>query len=84
MTAYDKAHYLPGKRGLLEACVAGARARRLAGMGSGARLNFTVGQMERVFPAIRDHYEGGESVCWDEDEWARGAYAWFKLDKWNH
>jgi len=78
MTAYDKAHYLPGKRGLLEAYVAGARARRLADMGSGARLNFTVGQMERVFPAIRDHYEGGESVCWDEDEWARGAYAWFK------
>jgi monoamine oxidase len=78
MTAYDKAHYLPGKRGLLEAYVAGERARSLAAMTPGARLNFTVGQMERILPAIREHYEGGASVCWDEDEWARGAYAWFK------
>ena len=78
MTAYDKAHYLPGKRGLLEAYVAGARARRLAAMAPNERLKFTVGQMERILPAIREHYEGGASVCWDEDEWARGAYAWFK------
>jgi monoamine oxidase len=78
MTAYDKAHYLPGNRGLLEAYVAGERARRLASMTSGARLNFTVEQMEMILPDIREHYEGGASVCWDEDEWARGAYAWFK------
>lgn len=78
MTAYDKAHYLPGKRGLLEAYVAGGRARRLAAMTSGERVDFTVGQMEQILPAIREHYEGGASVCWDEDEWARGAYAWFK------
>jgi monoamine oxidase len=78
MTTYDKAHYLPGKRGLLEAYVAGARARRMAAMTPNERMNFTVGQMERIFPAIREHYEGGASVCWDEDEWARGAYAWFK------
>lgn len=78
MTAYDKAHYLPGKRGLLEAYVAGARARRLAAMTASERMNFTVRQMEQILPAIREHYEGGASVCWDEDEWARGAYAWFK------
>ena len=36
MTAYDKAHYLPGKRGLLEAYVAGARAA--AGDGWGPAL----------------------------------------------
>jgi monoamine oxidase len=78
MTTYDKAHYLPGKRGLLEVYVAGARARSLAAMAPNERMNFTVGQMERIFPAIREHYEGGSSVCWDEDEWARGAYAWFK------
>jgi len=78
MTAYDKAHYLPGQRGLLEAYVAGARARSLAAMAASERINFTVGQMERILPNIREHYEGGASVCWDEDEWARGAYAWFK------
>lgn len=78
MTAYDKAHYLPGKRGLLEAYVAGVRARRLAAMTSSERMNFTVRQMEQILPAIHEHYEGGASVCWDDDEWARGAYAWFK------
>jgi monoamine oxidase len=78
MTAYDKAHYLPGQRGLLEAYVAGARARSLAAMAASERINFTVGQMERILPNIREHYEGGASVCWDDDEWARGAYAWFK------
>jgi monoamine oxidase len=78
MTAYDKAHYMPGKRGMLEAYVAGSRARRLAATTSSERLNFTVSQMEMILPAVREHYEGGASVCWDEDEWARGAYAWFK------
>src|SRR5262249_19650776 len=78
MTAYDKAHYLPGKRGLLEAYLAGERARLMAELTPSERLNFTVSQMERILPAIKEHYEGGASVCWDEDVWARGAYAWFK------
>lgn len=78
VTTYDKAHYLPGKRGMLEAYLAGARARRLAELTPAERLDFTVNQMELILPAIREHYEGGASVCWDEDVWARGAYAWFK------
>jgi monoamine oxidase len=78
MTTYDKAHYLPGTRGMLEAYAAGGRARQLAVMKEDERLGFTVKQMELLLPAIREHYEGGASVCWDEDEWARGAYAWFK------
>lgn len=77
MTAYDKAHYLPGTRGLLEAYVAGAKARRLAAMPARERVNFTVKQMELLLPHLRDHYEGGASVCWDDEEWTRGAYAWF-------
>ena len=34
--------------------------------------------MAEVFPKVTDQYEGGTSTCWDEDEWSRGAYAWFK------
>jgi monoamine oxidase len=78
MTAYDKAHYLPGTRGMLEAYVAGAKARKMAAMTAGERLKFIVQQTEQILPHLREHYEGGASVCWDEDEWARGAYAWFK------
>lgn len=77
MTAYDKAHYLPGTRGMLEAYVAGVKARRLAAMPASERVNFTVQQIELLLPNLRKHYEGGASVCWDQEEWTRGAYAWF-------
>ncbi|MFN0107248.1 MAG: flavin monoamine oxidase family protein [Blastocatellia bacterium] len=78
VTAYDKAHYLPGKRGMLEAYVAGEKARKLAAMSASERLNFTINQMKLVLPNIVEHYEGGASVCWDDEQWSRGAYAWFK------
>ena len=78
MTAYDKTFYLPGVRGMLEAYVAGERARRLAAMTQSDRLNFTLSQMEKIHPAIRTHFEGGSSFCWDEEPFSRGAYAWFK------
>lgn len=78
MTAYDKTFYLPGKRGLLEAYIAGERARKLAAMTDDERLRFTVSQIEMVHPDIRRHFEGGASVCWDNEQWSRGAYAWFR------
>lgn len=42
------------------------------------RIRFTLEHMEKVYPGIRQNFEGGTSKCWDEDEWARGDYAWFK------
>ncbi len=78
MTAYDKAHYLHGTRGMLEVYAAGEKARKLAAMKADERLSFTVKQMEMILPNIRQHYEGGASVCWDDEQWTRGAYAWFK------
>lgn len=78
MSVYDKVYYLPGPRGILEAYVAGPNARHLAAMKENDRLSFTIEQMQKVHPAIREHVEGASSICWGEDEWARGAYAWFK------
>ena len=78
MSAYDKAFYQPGARGLLEVYVAGERARKLTAMSAGERLNFTVSQVEMVHPAIRAHLEGGSSICWDNEQWSRGGYAWFR------
>jgi monoamine oxidase len=78
MTAYDKAFYLPGVRGILEAYVTGERARQLAAMTPADRLSFNLSQMEKIHPAIRIHFEGGSSVCWDDEPFSRGAYAWFK------
>ncbi len=78
MTAYDKTFYLPGPRGMLEVYAAGERARRLAAMTPSDRLSFTLSQVEKIHPAIRKHYEGGSSVCWDDEPFSRGAYAWFR------
>jgi monoamine oxidase len=67
-----------GIRGIIDSYTTGEQARRLTGMTEGERLNFALHQIEQVYPSIRKNFEGGTSVCWDEDRWARGAYAWFK------
>jgi monoamine oxidase len=78
MTSYDKDFYLPGKRGLLEAYIAGENARKLAALGADERVRFTVNQLELVHPTLRTYLEGGASICWDDEQWSRGAYAWFR------
>lgn len=67
-----------GSRGIIESYSAGAHARRITRMNESDRINFTLGEIEKVYPGIRKNFEGGASVSWDEDKWARGAYAWFK------
>ena len=67
-----------GARGILESYMAGEKARRVAAMKGDERLEFAATEMEKVYPGIRKNFEGGASVAWDEDRWARGAYAWFK------
>ena len=42
------------------------------------RIRFTLEQMEKVFPEIRENFEGGVSKLWDEDPWARGASSWYR------
>ncbi len=42
------------------------------------RINYTRKYMEEIYPALKESFEGGASKCWDEDEWARGAWAWFR------
>jgi monoamine oxidase len=78
MGTFDKNFYQPGTRGMLEVYIAGERARKLAAMDADDRFNFTVNQTQMIHPAIREHLEGGSSVCWDEEQWSRGAYAWFR------
>lgn len=78
MSIYDRTVNQPGTRGILESYMAGPQARRATAMKGSERVSFTLEQMEKVHPAIRENFEGGASKCWDEDEWARGDYAWFK------
>src|SRR2546430_12324154 len=35
-------------------------------------------QVERIFPGIREDFERGVSKSWDQDPWARGAFAYLR------
>lgn len=65
-------------RGVLECYVSGPKARPIAELPEGERIELGLREMEKVHPQIRRWFEGGASKCWDLDETARGAYAYFK------
>lgn len=64
-------------RGILESYSAGAEARRIAKIRE-SPLHLAAQEAATVFPELPDQFEGGAAKLWDEDEWARGAYTWFK------
>lgn len=78
MLLFDGAPNQPGTRGILESYVAGPEARRLTAMREAERVSSTLALAGRVHPHLRENFEVGATKCWDEDEWARGAYAWYK------
>lgn len=78
MLVFDGAPGQSPKRGIIEAYFAGPQARRLTAMSEGERVLSTLALMEKVHPRVRREFEVGATKCWDEDEWARGGYAWYK------
>ncbi len=68
----------PGTRGILESFTTGPRAREVSAMKESERVDFTLEQMEKVYPGMRENFEGGSSICWDAERWSRGASIWFK------
>jgi len=68
----------PGPRGILECYTAGAPARAMTNLAQQDRIEYALSYADRVYPGILRHFERGASKCWDEDPWARGAYAWFR------
>ncbi len=67
-----------GPRGVLEADAVGAAGRRIGAMSERERIDVALDAMELLFPGRRALIEVGASKCWDEDPWARGAYAYFR------
>jgi len=68
----------PGPRGILEAQAIGGGGRRVTQMAESDRILFALSQLERIFPGIREDFERGVSKSWDEDPWARGAFAYLR------
>jgi monoamine oxidase len=42
------------------------------------RITFALEQADKIYPGTRENFEGGVPICWDEDEWARGASAFYR------
>ena len=78
MWLWDPSSMQSGTRGILESYIAGPQARRVTAMKEHERISFVLEEMEKPYPGIKANFELGVSKCWDEDEWSRGDYAWFK------
>jgi monoamine oxidase len=75
---WDVTYKQPGTRGILQALPMSLHSRRVAGMSENERINFALEQVETIFPGMRDHFESGVTKCWEDDEWARGAWCYYK------
>jgi len=75
---WDVTYKQPGTRGILQAFPISLHSRRITDMTEQERIKLVLEQVERIYPGMREHFEGGVSKCWDEDEWTRGASAYYK------
>jgi monoamine oxidase len=75
---FDGAPGQSPRRGIIESYFAGPRARQLTAMREPERVSSALAVVEKVHPRARAEFEVGAAKSWDEDEWARGAYAWYR------
>ena len=75
---YDMTYKQPGTRGILQAFPISLHSRRITGMPEHERINLALEQVEMIYPGMRQHFEGGVTKCWDEDQWALGASAYYR------
>jgi monoamine oxidase len=67
------------RRSSARGCYAvGPRAHGLAALAPAARIAALTADVERVHPAVAGHLVHGDSVAWESEPFARGAYATFR------
>lgn len=66
-----------GSRGILTAYTGGQRALDLSAMSESDRQSFVLRKMGSVFSNLNNVYQSGVSQIWHEDQFARGAFAYF-------
>lgn len=66
-----------GTAGILGGDATAAASRRLSAMTEGERVHAGIENLGRVFPEVTAASAGGSSVCWDNEPYARGAWAYF-------
>jgi len=68
-------HAQSGPRDVVQVYIKGNASRQMGAMGRSERLRYAIDHVQTVFPGFARHVEGGETVCWDEEPFARGAHA---------
>lgn len=66
-----------GEQGTLGLYMASANARRVGALSLAEQIEFALGQIEPVYPEVRQNFVAGVSKVWDADPFAKGAYASF-------
>lgn len=67
-----------GTHKILECYISGEQAKTILQLDARDRIPFVLGQAQVIHPDIVSTFEQGSYICWDEDRWSRGAYAFFK------
>jgi monoamine oxidase len=67
-----------GTAGVVGAYLSGRIARELAAMSDRDRVQALVDDADLVHPGVKALFVSGVSKCWDDDPFARGAYAYFR------
>jgi monoamine oxidase len=75
MQVWELGHTQPGPRGLLVAYTKFSGAREFDGLDEERRVATALDATAKVHPELPRHFEAGRSKSWDEDPWARGAFA---------
>ncbi|AKQ65048.1 amine oxidase [Myxococcus hansupus] len=78
MHVMDAAPTQPQAAGILEAYMAGPRARAASLLSDEARIAMVTDGMSQVASGLSSEVLRGASYAWDLDPWARGAFAWFR------
>jgi monoamine oxidase len=67
-----------GQRGILECYFSGPEARRVMDASAPDPVGRTLALVERIYPGASARFERGVCKSWDRDEWALGAYSYYK------
>ncbi len=75
---HDETKLQPGRAGVLGAFLTGDRARRLEALRETERVRELVDDVELVHPGVKAALRATLTKCWDEDPFARGAFASYR------
>ena len=64
-----------GERAILETENSGPTALAASALTPDQRVQWALEHVSRVFPAMRENFEGGTSVAWDSEQWSMGGTA---------